>query len=151
MILLFSHPSHIHSKQLAQQRQQGGAPAGGAPSPGVGGGPAGAGGAGAGGQQIDLATLSAHPQVQQLREIMAQNPAMVQPVLQQLAASNPGIAQVLAQNPEALMQLLGLDGEEGGVPGGGQGQHVVEVTAEENEAILRVSHPILAFYIKTTI
>lgn len=67
---------------------------------------------------------------------MAQNPAMVQPVLQQLAASNPGIAQALAQNPEALMQLLGLDGEEAG---GAGGQHVVEVTAEENEAIQRVS------------
>jgi len=114
--------------QLAQQRQQGG-PAGGGPSPGVGGAP--------GASQIDLAALSAHPQVQQLREIMAQNPAMIQPVLQQLAASNPGIAQSLAQNPEALMQLLGLD-EEGAPTGGPGGQHVLEVTAEENEAIQRL-------------
>ena len=75
---------------------------------------------------------------------MAQNPAMIQPVLQQLAASNPGIAQSLAQNPEALMQLLGLD-EEGAPTGGPAGQHVLEVTAEENEAIQRVSRSVLTY------
>ena len=71
---------------------------------------------------------------------------MIQPVLQQLAASNPGVAQALAQNPEALMRLLGLD-EEGAATGGPGGQHVVEVTAEENEAILRVSRPALTYSI----
>ena len=72
---------------------------------------------------------------------------MVQPVLQQLAASNPGIAQALAQNPETLMHLLGLDVEDGALAGGQGGQHVVEVTAEENEAILRVGRPALAYSI----
>jgi UV excision repair protein RAD23 len=116
--------------QLAQQQQQ----------------QAGAGGAGGGGggQQIDIAALRDNPQIQQLRELMAQNPAMIQPLIQQLAASNPAIAQTIAQNPEALTQLLGgaggiefdEDGEDGPVP---PGAHVVSVTEEERAAIQRVS------------
>jgi UV excision repair protein RAD23 len=71
---------------------------------------------------------------------MAQNPAMVQPLLQQLAASNPGLAQLFTQNPDALLQLLGVEGGEG--EDGQQlppGTHIVNVTEEERAAIQRVS------------
>lgn len=83
--------------------------------------------------------------------MMTQNPAMIQPVIQQLAAQNPQIAQAIAQNPEALMQLLG-----GGPGGEGEGEwegegdlppgaHVVSVTEEERAAIERVSTVANAF------
>jgi len=57
-----------------------------------------------------------------------------QPLLQQLAAGNPG----LAQNPEALLQALAEaenDGEDDGIPPGAQ---VINVTEEERAAIERL-------------
>lgn len=114
---------------MAQQQQHGGAP----PPPSnanqaLGG-------------QLNLEALRDNPQIQQLRQQMAQNPALIQPLIQQLASQNPAIAQIIAQNPEALFQLLGIeldDGEEEGsqIP---PGAHVVSVTEEERAAIRRVS------------
>jgi len=111
--------------QLAQQQQQQqAAPGGGAP---------GAAGQGA----IDINALRESPQIQQLREMVAQNPALLQPMLQQLAQSNPAMAQMFAQNPEALYQLLGNgEGEEGG--GLPPGTQFVNVTEEERAAIERL-------------
>lgn len=80
-----------------------------------------------------------------IQQLVAQNPAMLQPLIQQLAQANPAIAQQLAANPELLYQLLG------GVDPGGEGEdlegegdlppgtHIVNITAEEAEAIARVS------------
>lgn len=72
-----------------------------------------------------------------------QNPMLLQPMIQQLAQSNPGLAQYLAQNPDALLQMLAgmgtddfADDGEGPVP---QGAHVVHVSEEERAAIERVS------------
>ena len=61
-------------------------------------------------------------------------------MIQQLAQSNPQLAQVLAQNPEALLDLLGDpgvgdDGEP--IPPGAQ---VLSVTPEERDAIERVGY-----------
>ncbi|KAK0504862.1 hypothetical protein EDD18DRAFT_1398321 [Armillaria luteobubalina] len=114
--------------QLAQQQQQAAA----------GGGVGGQGGAPGG--QLDLAALQNSPQLQQLREHIAHNPNLIQPLIHQLATSNPALAQLLVQNPEALMQLLGVgegdfDGEEGDIP---PGAHVVSVTEEERAAIQRL-------------
>lgn len=71
---------------------------------------------------------------------MQQNPALIQPVLQQLAAQNPQLAAAFANNPEALAHILGMEGdfegEEGGVP---EGATVIHVTEEESAAIQRVS------------
>ncbi|EJF65515.1 hypothetical protein BD309DRAFT_924781 [Dichomitus squalens] len=111
--------------QLAQQQQQQAA------HPGVG---AGLGGAGGGGSLAD------HPQIQHLRQLMQQNPQLAQPIIQELAAQNPGLAQVLGQNPEMLAQLLSGalagEGDEGGdIPPGAQ---VVHVTEEERAAIERL-------------
>ena len=69
-----------------------------------------------------------------------QNPELAQPLIQELAQNNPRFAQQLAQNPEAIMQLLGAglddDEEGGGIPPGAQ---VIQVTEEERAAIERVS------------
>ncbi|RDB16982.1 UV excision repair protein rhp23 [Hypsizygus marmoreus] len=116
--------------QLAQQQQQ------------QAGAAAGGNFGGAGGPQIDINALRNHPQIVQLREQIASNPANIQPLIQQLAQANPQMAQALAQNPEALMALLGIqfvdeEGEEGGgqVPPGAQ---VLNVTEEERAAITRL-------------
>lgn len=80
----------------------------------------------------------------QLREVLAQNPALLQPLIQQLAASNPQLREMLASNPEALLQLLGdADDELGGAgdQGGGgfpPGAQVIQVTPEEQAAIERL-------------
>lgn len=76
--------------------------------------------------------------MQQLRQLMMQNPALIQPLIQQLAAQNPAIAQAISQNPEALYQILsGEEGEddEEGMPQMGTR---IEVTEEEQAAIQRV-------------
>ncbi|KAG5645180.1 hypothetical protein DXG03_006698 [Asterophora parasitica] len=120
--------------QLAQQQQQQAGGGGGATGNPFGGAP--------GGQQIDLNQLRNAPQIQQLRDQMIANPESAQLLIQQLAAQNPPLAQLLAQNPEALMQLLGVqledyDDEGGQLPPGAQ---VVQVTEEERAAIERVSY-----------
>lgn len=88
--------------------------------------------------------------------MVQQNPALIQPLIQQLAQTNPGLAQQLVANPEALYALLGGaggegefgDGEdeweqgdfgEGGEGGEGGPNNVVSVTEEERDAISRVS------------
>ncbi|KAJ7218137.1 hypothetical protein GGX14DRAFT_599920 [Mycena pura] len=113
--------------QLAQQQQQ-------QQQVGVG---AGAGGA-APGAQLDLAALQNNPQIQQLRELMAQNPALIQPLIQQLGAQNPALMQMIEQNPAAVARLFGVedaDFEEGEDMAGA---HVVSVTEEERAAIQRL-------------
>jgi len=115
--------------QLAQQQQQhhGGASGGGA----AGGMP----------PALDIAALQNNPQVQQLRELVAQNPALAQPLIQQLAAQNPQLAQLFAQNPEAILQLLGGgEGFDFGDDGEGlpPGTHVINITEEEQAAIQRL-------------
>jgi len=90
---------------------------------------------------MDLNALRNNPQMmQQLREMVAQNPAMLQPLIQQIAQQNPAMAQAVAQNPEALFQMLGAnsggEGEDGeNLP---PGTHIVHVTEEERAAIERL-------------
>lgn len=89
----------------------------------------------------NLEALRDNPQIQQLREQIDQNPALLQYLIQQLGSQNPSIAQMLADNPEALLQHLGIghdvaDSEGTSIPPGTQ---VVSVTEEERAAIQRAS------------
>lgn len=64
---------------------------------------------------------------------------MMDTVLQQVANSNPQLAQLIASQPEAFMQLLMEGaGEEGDVPLP-PGAQSVSVTEAERDAIERVS------------
>lgn len=67
---------------------------------------------------------------------------MLEPILQQVGAGNPQLAQLIGQHPEQFLQLLGEEAEEGDalLPPGAQ---QISVTEEEREAIERVStfHP----------
>lgn len=72
---------------------------------------------------------------------MQANPQAIQPILQQIAMNNPAIVQLFAQHPEQLAQLLGIP--EAAVNLGALadllGAEVVELTAEEEAAVQRVS------------
>jgi UV excision repair protein RAD23 len=69
-----------------------------------GGGAAAAGGQGS--PQMDLAYLRQSPHFQQLRQIVQQQPSMLEPILQQVAEGNPQLAQMISLNPDQFLQLL---------------------------------------------
>ncbi|WVO17521.1 UV excision repair protein Rad23 [Cryptococcus depauperatus] len=74
-------------------------------------------------------------QLQQIRDMVQQNPAMIQPLLQQIAAESPEIAQLIAQNPEALYELLGGGGGEGDEDDEfGEGGPVMRINLTQEEA-----------------
>lgn len=107
---------------------------------GEGGGRRAAGGGG-GDALANLEFLRSNPHFQQLRQLVQQQPQMLEPILQQVAAGNPQIAQLISQNSDQFLQLLGEDPgeeEEGALPPGTQ---AISVTEEERDAIERVSRP----------
>jgi len=104
----------------------------GARSGGTGDAAAAAGGLGA--NSLDF--LRDNPQFQQLRTVVQQQPQMLQPILQQVNAGNPQLAQLIQQHPEQFMQLLMEDADEdAALP---PGAHAINVTEEEREAIERL-------------
>ncbi|KAF2826220.1 UV excision repair protein Rad23, partial [Ophiobolus disseminans] len=113
----------------AQAGQNRGGSGGGARSGGTGGG--------AGALNANsLEFLRNNPQFQQLRQVVQQQPQMLEPILQQVGAGNPQLAQMIAQNPEQFLQLLAEDADEDApLPPGAQ---AVSVTEEEREAIERL-------------
>ena len=58
------------------------------------------------GGQINLDFLRQSPHFQSLRQLVQQQPAMLEPVLQQVAEGNPQLAQMIGQNQEQFLQLL---------------------------------------------
>lgn len=135
--------------EQAAAAQGGGRGGGGAPGArggaGAGGLSAALGGAdaGAGGAAANLEFLRSNPQFQQLRQVVQQQPAMLEPILQQVAAGNPQLAQMITQHPEQFMQLLAEDGDDDmAAPPGGS----IAVTEEERDAIERVCHLIYSLH-----
>ncbi|KAK4115054.1 UV excision repair protein Rad23 [Canariomyces notabilis] len=115
---------------------------------GRGSGARGAGGAGAGAgaaaqaatQQQGLGNLEwlrHNAQFQQLRQVVQQQPQMLEPILQQLGAGNPQLAQLIAQHPDQFLQLLSETGgdDDAPLPPGAQ---QISVTEEERDAIERL-------------
>lgn len=105
---------------------------------GAGGAQAGGAAGGAAGRDLgNLDFLRNNPQFQQLRQVVQQQPQMLEPILQQLGAGNPQLAQLISQNPQQFLQLLGEDGDDdAALPPGAQ---AISVTEEERDAIERVS------------
>jgi UV excision repair protein RAD23 len=61
---------------------------------------------------------------------------MLEPILQQIAAGNPQLAERIASNPDQFAQLLSEEGDDDApLPPGAQS---VAVTPEERDAIERV-------------
>ncbi|PSN67833.1 UV excision repair protein Rad23 [Corynespora cassiicola Philippines] len=124
----------INLFEAAAQAGQGGrGGAGAARSGGTGAAAAGA-GAALGGNSLDF--LRNNPQFQQLRQVVQQQPQMLEPILQQVGAGNPQLAQLIANHPEQFLQLLAEDADEDApLPPGAQ---AISVTEEEREAIERL-------------
>lgn len=98
---------------------------------------AGAGAGAAAGGLGNLDFLRNNPQFQQLRQVVQQQPQMLEPILQQVSAGNPQLAQLIGQHPDQFLQLLSEDGDnDAPLPPGAQ---AISVTEEEREAIERVS------------
>ncbi|KAL8679220.1 MAG: hypothetical protein Q9186_004462 [Xanthomendoza sp. 1 TL-2023] len=96
---------------------------------------AGRGGAGAGGN-ANLDFLRNNPQFQQLRQIVQTQPQMLEPILQQVGAGNPQLAQLIQEHPNQFLQLLSEEADnDAPAPPGAQ---EVFVTEEEREAIDRL-------------
>lgn len=117
--------------QLAQQRQA-------QQRQNPGGFGAAGGGGGGGMPQLSQAQLA------NMRQVMAQNPAMTQALIQQIARTNPALLEQLGANPEQVIaeilqsaanEELGEDGEEHQIPPNAQ---VLSVTQEERAAIERL-------------
>ncbi|KAH6653969.1 XPC-binding domain-containing protein [Truncatella angustata] len=116
---------------LAAQHGRGGSRGGASP-----GAAAAAAGAGAAGSLGNLDFLRNNAQFQQLRQVVQQQPQMLEPILQQLGAGNPQLAQLISAHPEQFLNLLGEDGDDdAALPPGAQ---AISVTEEEREAIERL-------------
>lgn len=129
---------------------------------GAGAGGAGSGaGAGAGSAEGDIGGLGDDQQMQLLRAALQSNPELIQPLLEQLAASNPQIANLIQQDPEAFIRMflsgapgsgndLGFEFEdESGETGAGgaaaaatgedeQGTIRIQLSEQDNNAINRL-------------
>lgn len=90
----------------------------------------------------NLDFLRQNAQFQQLRQVVQQQPQMLEPILQQLGAGNPLVAQLIANNPEEFLELLGEEGDND-MPLQPGMHHVIQVTPEERDAIERVRIPFL--------
>lgn len=97
---------------------------------------AGAGAAAGEGGLGNLDFLRNNPQFQQLRQVVQAQPQMLEPILQQVGAGNPQLAQLIGQHPEQFLQLLSEDADnDAPLPPGAQ---AISVTEEERAAIERV-------------
>lgn len=67
---------------------------------------AGAGQTGAQGELPNIDFLRNSPHFLQLRQFVQQQPAMLEPILQQLAEGNPQLAQIIGSNQDQFLQLL---------------------------------------------
>ncbi|OJD18191.1 UV excision repair protein Rad23 [Emergomyces pasteurianus Ep9510] len=122
---------------LFEAAAQAGAPQGG--SAGRGARAAGQGLAAAAEGQGNLGNLDFlrnNPHFQQLRQLVQQQPQMLEPILQQVGAGNPQLAQLIGQNQDQFLQLLSEDiDEDAQLP---PGTHQITVTEEERDAIERL-------------
>uniref|UniRef100_A0A131YXT0 UV excision repair protein RAD23 n=2 Tax=Rhipicephalus TaxID=426455 RepID=A0A131YXT0_RHIAP len=98
-----------------------------------------------------LAFLRFQPQFQQMRQVIQQNPQLLNAVLQQLGQTNPQLLQLISRNQEAFVRMLNEPSpppggaSQGGAPGGlgsGGGAPIEvnygQVTPQDKEAIERL-------------
>ncbi|KAJ2790646.1 UV excision repair protein rad23 [Coemansia guatemalensis] len=95
-----------------------------------------------------LEALRNSEQGRALRALVRNDPNMLEQVLMQMAAEQPGLAQIISSNPQALARLLLDDDDAQGPQAGGEGgaaggvgntdTQYIQVTAEEKAAIDRL-------------
>ncbi|KAL1959005.1 hypothetical protein VTO42DRAFT_3246 [Malbranchea cinnamomea] len=125
-------PVNLFEAAAAQAGVQGGARGVRSAVQGLGG----AGGEGGAAAMNNLDFLRNNPHFLQLRQLVQQQPQLLEPILQQLGAGNPQLAQLIGQNQEQFLQLLSEDIEDDSqLP---PGAHTITVTEEERDAIERL-------------
>lgn len=86
----------------------------------------------------NLDFLRNNPQFQQLRQVVQQQPHMLEPILQQVGAGNPHLAALIGSHSHQFLQLLSEEGEnDAALP---PGAHAISVTEDERAAIDRLCH-----------
>lgn len=106
-----------------------------------------------------LAFLRTQPQFQQMRQVIQQNPQLLNAVLQQIGQTNPALLQLISQNQESFVRMLNepaagaapaaaappsgvVPPAVGGTPpavGGGGGVAIpIQVTPQDKDAIERL-------------
>ncbi|RKF56122.1 UV excision repair protein rhp23 [Golovinomyces cichoracearum] len=86
----------------------------------------------------NLDFLRNNPQFQQLRQVVQQQPQMLEPILQQVGAGNPHLAALIGNHSHQFLQLLSEEGEnDAALP---PGAHPISVTEDERAAIDRLCH-----------
>lgn len=69
-----------------------------------------------------MAFLRTQPQFQQMRQVIQQNPQLLNAVLQQIGQTNPALLQLISQNQESFVRMLNEPAGGGGgaqTPGSG--------------------------------
>ncbi|KAI1005894.1 hypothetical protein K3495_g2327 [Podosphaera aphanis] len=123
---------HQNLFDAAAALMTGGGARGGATRSTTGGTAGGAGTAGLG----NLDFLRNNPQFQQLRQVVQQQPHMLEPILQQVGAGNPQLAALIGDHSQQFLQLLSEDADsEAPLPPGASS---VSVTEDERAAIERL-------------
>nr|XP_022905929.1 UV excision repair protein RAD23 homolog B [Onthophagus taurus] len=98
-----------------------------------------------------LAFLRTQPQFQQMRQVIQQNPQLLNAVLQQIGQTNPALLQLISQNQESFVRMLN-EPSSGGTPASGNPQNQganqasgvqlspgqIQVTQQDKDAIERL-------------
>jgi UV excision repair protein RAD23 len=110
---------------------------------------------GSGNESEPLSFLRTQPQFQQMRQVIQQNPQLLNAVLQQIGQSNPQLLQLISQNQESFVRMLNepssspgsnpSQGSGGAATGGGAGFPLestlgssTQVSPQDREAIERL-------------
>ena len=83
----------------------------------------------------NLELLKDSPEFQQLRQVIQQQPQMLQPILEELRVRNPQLANLISQHLDIFLQLLSEDSD---APAPPAGANPLSVTEDERAAIERV-------------
>jgi len=114
----------------------------------AGGGGGRAGLAGQPGAEDPLGFLRSQPQFEQMRQVVRENPQLLNAVLQQIGQTNPALLQVISENQEEFVRLLNEEGTSqsssgsslgsGSAREGGAPPFQIQISAQDKEAIERL-------------
>ncbi|KAL3316866.1 UV excision repair protein RAD23 B [Cichlidogyrus casuarinus] len=86
-----------------------------------------------------IAALASHPQFQQMRAILRQNPDLLPQIISEIQSSNPAVFEVIRNHQEEFLRFLHQDEEPANTGQGTQPRQVVlTMTQEERAAVERL-------------